>query len=286
MGLIGAAFGIGFIIGPAIGGLLSRWGYALPGLFAAGLSLAAGLVALVFLPESLPPEKRLVPAAGVKRRGGFRVVREGLAVLGRTLAALGRTLAHRGFRGPIGATLLGNTGIAAYTTIFPLVLHDPMGMSAAEAGGFFAFAGFVTAASQGGIVGPVVERLGERRTAVSGSVTVALALAILAWAPGVPGIIVSLALLGVGWGLFNPSVLGILSVQAADAEQGEVLGVNQSASALSRVVGPVAGGWAFGALGYAVAFYASATLLVVTAVWLVLMLPAAAGRGTPPAGTR
>jgi MFS family permease len=216
----------------------------------------------------------------------LRSAGEGLAVLGRTLAALGRTLAHRGFRGPIGATLLGNTGIAAYTTIFPLVLQDPMGMSAAEAGGFFAFAGLVTAASQGGIVGPVVERLGERRTAVSGSVTVALALAILAWAPGVPGIIVSLALLGVGWGLFNPSVLGILSVQAADAEQGEVLGVNQSASALSRVVGPVAGGWAFGALGYAVAFYASATLLVVTAVWLVLMLPAAAGRGTPPAGTR
>lgn len=286
MGLIGAAFGIGFIIGPAIGGLLSRWGYALPGLFAAGLSLAAGLVALVFLPESLPPEKRLVPAAGAQRRGGLRSAGEGLAVLGRTLAALGRTLAHSGFRGPIGATLLGNTGIAAYTTIFPLVLQDPMGMSAAEAGGFFAFAGFVTAASQGGIVGPVVERLGERRTAVSGSVTVALALAILAWAPGVPGIIVSLALLGVGWGLFNPSVLGILSVQAADAEQGEVLGVNQSASALSRVVGPVAGGWAFGALGYAVAFYASATLLVVTAVWLVLMLPAAAGRGTPPAGTR
>ncbi len=285
MGLIGAAFGIGFIIGPAIGGLLSRWGYALPGLFAAGLSLAAGLVALVFLPESLPPEKRLVPAAGAGRPG-LRAVREGLAALGRTLAALGRTLAHRGFRGPIGATLLGNTGIAAYTTIFPLLLHDPIGMSAVEAGGFFAFAGFVTAASHGGIVGPVVERLGERRTAVSGSVTVALALAILAWAPGVPGIIVSLALLGVGWGLFNPSVLGILSGQAGDAEQGGVLGVNQSASALSRVVGPVAGGWAFGALGYAVAFYASAMLLVVTAVWLVLMLPAAAGRGTPLPGTR
>ena len=288
MGLIGAAFGIGFIIGPAIGGLLSRWGYALPGFFAAGLSLAAGLVALVFLPESLPPEKRLVPAAGVGRPGRLRSAGEGLAALGRTLAApgrtlatLGRMLAHRGFRGPIGATLLGNTGIAAYTTIFPLVLHDPMGMSAAEAGGFFAFAGVVTAASQGGIVGPVVERLGERRTAVSGCVTVALALAILAWAPGVPGIIVSLALLGVGWGLFNPSVLGILSGQAGDAEQGGVLGVNQSASALSRVVGPVAGGWAFGALGYAVAFYASATLLVVTAVWLVLMLPATAGRGTP-----
>ncbi len=286
MGLIGAAFGIGFIIGPAIGGLLSRWGYALPGLFAAGLSLAAGLVALVFLPESLPPEKRLLPAAGSRRPGGLRVVGEGLGALGRTLGALGRMLAHRGFRGPIGATLLGNTGIAAYTTLFPLVLHDPMGMSAVEAGGFFAFAGLVTAASQGGIVGPVVERLGERRTAVSGSVTVALALAILAWAPGVPGIVVSLALLGVGWGLFNPSVLGLLSSQAGEAEQGEVLGVNQSASALSRVVGPVAGGWAFGALGYAVAFYASATFLVVTAVWLVLMLPTAAGRGTPPQGTR
>ncbi|MEJ2335332.1 MAG: MFS transporter [Gemmatimonadales bacterium] len=238
MGLIGAAFGIGFIIGPAIGGFMSQWGYALPGFAAAGLSLLAALVAIAFLPESLQAEKRLKP--------GGPTPASGVRAAGEQLRALARTLGDDRFRGPIGATLLANTGIAAYTTIFPLLLDDPIGMSAAEAGAFFAFAGVVSAVTQGGLVGPVVGRLGERRTAISGTSTVVLALVVLAWAPGTGGILASLALLGVGWGLFNPSLLGILSSRADAADQGSVLGVNQSASALARVIGPAAGGWAYG----------------------------------------
>jgi len=263
MGLIGAAFGIGFIIGPAIGGFMSRWGYALPGFVAAGLSLLAALVAIAFLPESLPVERRVKPD-GSSRTSGVRAAGEQLRVLARTLG-------DDRFRGPIGATLLANTGIAAYTTIFPLLLDNPIGMSAAEAGAFFAFAGVVSAVTQGGLVGPVVQRLGERRTAISGTAVVVLALIVLPWAPGTNGILASLALLGVGWGLFNPSLLGILSSRADDADQGSVLGVNQSASALARVVGPAAGGWAFGALGYTMAFHAAAALLAAAALWLLAL---------------
>ncbi len=263
MGLIGAAFGIGFIIGPAIGGFMSRWGYALPGFVAAGLSLLAALVAIAFLPESLPVEKRAKPD-GSSPTSGVRAAGEQLRVLAKTLA-------DDRFRGPIGATLLANTGIAAYTTIFPLLLDNPIGMSAAEAGAFFAFAGVVSAATQGGMVGPVVRRLGERRTAISGTVAVVLALIVLAWAPGTNGILASLALLGIGWGLFNPSLLGILSGRAEDVDQGSVLGVNQSASALARVIGPAAGGWAFGALGYTIAFHVAAALLAAAALWLLAL---------------
>ena len=263
MGLIGAAFGIGFIIGPAIGGFMSRWGYALPGFVAAGLSLLAALVAIAFLPESLPPEKRVKPDGSAPTSG--------VRAAGEQLRALARTLGDDRFRGPIGATLLANTGIAAYTTIFPLLLDDPIGMSAAEAGAFFAFAGVVSAVTQGGLVGPVVGRLGERRTAISGTATVVLALVVLAWAPDTNGILASLALLGVGWGLFNPSLLGILSGRADEADQGSVLGVNQSASALARVIGPAAGGWAFGALGYTIAFHAAAALLAEAALWLLAL---------------
>ncbi|MEJ2369746.1 MAG: MFS transporter [Gemmatimonadales bacterium] len=163
--------------------------------------------------------------------------------------------------------------IAYYTlfSIFPLLLDDPIGMSAAEAGAFFAFAGVVSAVTQGGLVGPVVGRLGERRTAISGTSTVVLALVVLAWAPGTGGILASLALLGVGWGLFNPSLLGILSSRADAADQGSVLGVNQSASALARVIGPAAGGWAYGALGYTIAFHAAAGLLALAALWLLAL---------------
>lgn len=260
MGLIGAAFGIGFIIGPAMGGFLSRWGYVVPGLVAAGLSLLAAAVAIAFLPESLPPEKRKVPTAGAG--SGVRAASE-------QLRALSTTLGDARFRGPIGATLLANTGIAAYTTIFPLLLEDPIGMTAVEAGIFFTYAGVVSATTQGLLVGPAVDRLGEKRMAVAGSVFVMIALVVLAWAPDTRGILLSLTLLGGGWGFFNPALLGILSARAGDADQGSVLGVNQSAGALARVVGPGAGGWAFGALGYTLAFHAAAALLCLTALWLL-----------------
>jgi predicted MFS family arabinose efflux permease len=121
------------------------------------------------------------------------------------------------------------------------------------------------------VVGPVVRRLGERRTAISGTAAVVLALIVLAWAPDTNGILASLALLGVGWGLFNPALLGILSGRADDSDQGSVLGVNQSASALARVVGPAVGGWAFGALGYTIAFHAAAALLAAAALWLLVL---------------
>lgn len=261
MGLIGAAFGVGFIFGPAIGGFMSQWGYAAPGLFAAGLSLLAALVALAFLPESLSPERRSRLEAGsttAMRAAG-------------QLQALLRTLRDPRFRGPIGATLLANIGFAVYTTVFPLFLDDPVGMTAAEAGGFFALSGVISVATQGGVVGLVVGRLGEKRTALLGLAAVVFAFMVLAWAPSLRGIFLSLLFLGLGWGLFNPSILGIVSRRADETDQGSVLGVNQSASALARVVGPVAGGWAFGALGFAISFQASAALLLAAAAWLVAL---------------
>ncbi|UCG77197.1 MAG: MFS transporter [Gemmatimonadota bacterium] len=269
MGLIGAAFGIGFIIGPALGGFMSRWGYALPGVFASGLSLLAALVAVAFLPESLPAQQRrrlAAPAAGAKAAGA-------------QVRALARTLGDARFRGPIGATLLANTGFAAYTTIFPLFLDEPIGMTATEAGAFFALSGLVSVTTQGGIVGRVVDRIGEKHTALMGLVAVFGAFLILPSWPQTRGILLSLSFLGLGWGLFNPALLGILSGRADETDQGSVLGVNQSASALARVLGPLAGGWAFGALGYALSFQLSALLLAAAALWLSTL----AGLPTPGA---
>ena len=120
-------------------------------------------------------------------------------------------------------------------------------------------------------MGLVVGRLGEKRTALLGLAAVVFAFMVLAWAPSLRGIFLSLLFLGLGWGLFNPSILGIVSRRADETDQGSVLGVNQSASALARVVGPVAGGWAFGALGFAISFQASAALLLAAAAWLVAL---------------
>jgi multidrug resistance protein len=133
MGLIGAAFGLGFIFGPAIGGILSPWGYGLPGFVAAGLSLAGATAAWFWLPESLAPENRVRDGAGALS-----------AITGRARAAY-RVLRRSRLRNPIGVFFIGTMGFAGFTTIFPLFLESPLGLTALYAGGMFALVGMVSA---------------------------------------------------------------------------------------------------------------------------------------------
>jgi MFS family permease len=240
MGLIGAAFGLGFIFGPAIGGGLSPWGYGVPGFVAAGLSLAAATAAWLWLPESLAPENRVRNGPGVMS-----------AVTGRARAA-GRVMARKRLREPIGVFFLGTMGFAGFTTIFPLV-------------------GLVSAGVQGALIGPMVERYGEQANAAVGGALLAVGVIAMGLAQSIWATIVSLLAVGVGWGLLAPSLQSLVSRRAMANEQGEVLGVNQSASALARVIGPVAAGWAYGALGPGMGFVAGGLLIAAAAAWVRLM---------------
>jgi len=259
MGLIGAAFGLGFIFGPAIGGALSRWGYGLPGFVAAGLSLSAATAAWVRLPESLAPENRVT--------GGMGAVS---AITGRARAAL-RVMRRPRLRDPIGVFFLGTMGFAGFTTIFPLFLDRPLGLSAAHAGALFAVVGTVSAGVQGTLIGPMVERYGERANAALGGALLAAAIVAMGLLQTLVGTAISLLGVGVGWGLLAPSLQSLVSRRALPNEQGEVLGVNQSAAALARVIGPIAAGWAFGALGAGMGFIAGGALIIVAAAWVRFM---------------
>lgn len=259
MGLIGAAFGLGFIFGPAIGGGLSPWGYGVPGFVAAGLSLAAATAAWLWLPESLAPENRV--------RNGLGVMS---AVTGRARAA-GRVMARKRLREPIGVFFLGTMGFAGFTTIFPLFLENPLGLTALYAGGMFALVGLVSAGVQGALIGPMVERYGEQANAAVGGALLAVGVIAMGLAQSIWATIVSLLAVGVGWGLLAPSLQSLVSRRAMANEQGEVLGVNQSASALARVIGPVAAGWAYGALGPGMGFVAGGLLIAAAAAWVRLM---------------
>lgn len=262
MGMIGAAFGLGFVLGPAIGGVLSHWGYHVPGFAAAGLSLVAAGIALAVLPESLPAERR---EAG--RRSGAGAL---TAVVERARRLL-RAVRRPELRDPIGAAFVGTLGFAAFTTTFPLLLHGPMGMTSVDAGWMFAFIGLISASVQGGLLGPTVDRLGERRVALGGAWLLAAGLAALAAAAGTPAILLSLTLVGAGFGYMTPSLQSLVSRRADPRDQGGTLGINQSAGSLARVIGPVAGGWAFGALGAAWQFLATAAVVGVAALWIGAM---------------
>lgn len=271
MGLIGAAFGLGFVAGPAMGGVLSQWGYGVPGFAAAGLSLAAAGVAFFLLPESLPEGDRAAGGEGDAGSAGA------LAAVRLRLSRLAGSLSAPGLRDPIGAAFVGTLAFAAFTTTFPLLLQGPMGMTSVHAGWFFAYIGLLTAAVQGGLLGPVVDRLGERRTALLGALAFAAGLASLAWLGGTAGLLAALGAVGLGWGHLNPSLQSLISRRAGDDAQGGVLGVNQSAASLARVVGPPAGGWVFGALGFRVEFLATAAVAAAAAVWVLAMSEAAPG---------
>ena len=259
MGLIGAAFGLGFIFGPAIGGGLSPWGYGVPGFVAAGLSLTAATAAWRWLPESLAPENRV--------RDGFGILS---AVTGRARAAT-RVLARKRLRNPIGVFFLGTMGFAGFTTIFPLFLENPLGLNAVHAGGMFALVGMVSAGVQGALIGPMVERYGERANAALGGTLLSAGVISMGLGQSILATILSLLAVGVGWGLLAPSLQSLVSRRAKANEQGEVLGVNQSASALARVIGPVTAGWAYGALGPGRGFLAGGVLIAAAAAWVRFM---------------
>jgi len=256
MGLLGAAFGLGFIFGPAIGGTLSHWwGYSAPGFAAAALTGINAIAAVFFLPESLPRNRR---TSGGR---GWSALRDRIKATQR--------VAHRPHLSqPIVVIMLMTWGFAGFTVTFPLFLDKPLGLSAAYAGGLFAYVGLISAIIQGRLIGPLVERFGEKNVAGAGGTLLAAGFATMAVFPALGPLFGALALVGLGWGCVIPSLHSIVSRRAAAGEQGEVLGVNQSAASAGRVIGPVAAGWGFGVLGPRVGFLAGA-LLVAVGVLLV-----------------
>lgn len=275
MGLIGVAFGLGFIIGPAIGGALSRWGFVVAGYAAAVASLAAAVAAWLLLPGGRPAVTAEVRSAegavaGPGAPRGAAAAPKGAARPGaRRLGEAAAVLVRPALRGPILAFFTATVGFAAYTTTFPLFLESPLGLTAAHAGGFFALAGLCSVVFQGGLVGPLAERAGEARVSALGAGVLGAGLLLLGWLEGVLAAAVLVAVVGAGWGLLAPSLQSLVSRRAGAAEQGGVLGVNQSLSSLGRVIGPVLGGWAFGAFGHGWAFGGAGALLLgtATAAW-------------------
>lgn len=225
MGLIGAAFGLGFTVGPALGGILSATSLAAPGYLAAALCLADAAAAWFLLPESRPT------GAGADRFARAR----GLPELRRAMGAPGlpRIL------------VLYFLVTAAFAVIQPtlsLLGAERFSLDARQVGYLFAFLGLVSAVIQGGLVRRIAPRLGEARLIRLSAVPFALGMLLIAMAGSIPILLVALALLAVGYGGALPSVLALVSRSAPRDMQGGVLGIGQSVGSLARIVGPATAG--------------------------------------------
>jgi len=225
MGLIGAAFGIGFIIGPAIGAVLSLISASTPFFFASGLAAVNLILAWRLLPESR------IPGAIRTGMGRGQMMRHALA--SRELGPL------------VWLSFFATFAFVGMEATFALLGAHRFGYGPGAMGGLFACVGIAAAVGQGVLVGRLVAREGEFTVMVWGLIGTAIGLGLLAVAVNLALVLVALAILGVCSGLAFATVTAMISHRAPEDAQGGVLGVAASTSGLARVVGPIVAGVLF-----------------------------------------
>ena len=220
-GLVGVAFGLGFVVGPALGGGLASLEPRLPFWLAAAACLANAAFGWFVLPESLPPERRM--AFAWKRAnpvGAFRLL-----------------ATHRELLGMAAVNFLGQLAHQVLPAVTVLYLGYRYGWGEAYVGLTMALVGVCSAVVQGVLVGPVVTRLGERRTLVLGLLGGVAGMAIYGLAPTGPLFLVGVPVMSL-WGLSGPAMLQMMSRLVSPSEQGQLYGANSSLASVAALIGP------------------------------------------------
>jgi MFS family permease len=270
MGMIGMAFGLGFIFGPVLGGVLGQYevlGHpgALAAFVAAGLSAVNFGMAVVTLPESLPPERRghshrpLTPLDLHAVREASRLPGVGLAIA-------------------VGASVI--FWFAGLEQTFRLFTQDAFGMTVLGTGLVLTMVGVISALVQGGLIHSLSRRFGEAALVRAGAMFLTAAFAAIWACPtvGISMLWVGSGLTAVGTGLLTPSLSAYVSRQAPVQAQGTTLGVLQSMNALARVLGPLAAGVLYQRYGMR-GPYAAGTVGMFAAALLAARLPRRGGGG-------
>lgn len=252
-GLIGAALGLGFIVGPALGGWLSQISLQTPAFVAGVLSLLAAAFGFFVLPESLPPERRLREPIALKELNPFRQV--------------GGALRRPAMRRFLLASFAENFAFSALVTNFALFTFVRFGLGPQQNGAIFAYVGVVSALTQGLITGFLVKRFSEQRLIVVGLGLMTLGYAGLALAPGAWALYPVMTLIAFGKGIATPTLTSTISKQVSPREQGSILGATQALNSLALIVGPVWAGVTFDYLGANTPYWTGAGWLVVAALF-------------------
>lgn len=221
MGKIGAAMGLGMVLGPGLGGWLAGRSLSLPFFVAAALSLLVALFIVVLLPESLPPERR---TAG-SRRQGSRL-----------------TLMARAIRGPLGflyfLAFLLSFGLTNFESVFGLYSLQRFGYTTAQVGGVLTAIGLTSAIVQGMATGPITQRVGEARVIQGSLLASSLAFLLMLTATTFVTVLLTTCFFVLSNAMLNPAVSSLVSKRSGH-EQGAALGLNNSFQSLGRIAGPI-----------------------------------------------
>lgn len=262
MGLIGAAFGLGFVFGPLIGGLLSEFGYAVTGYVAAGFSLIAFTLTIFYLPESLKQKQEL---EGTSVHPQSRKLFD--------FAAMKKILQKPDLAVLILLFFILTFSFANIYGTFALLGLKVYGFTDMQNGYMYGIVGLSSAIIQGGLIGRINKLMSKKMVLIIGSVLMMLSLAMIPYAGTFLGLAIVSIILSYGTGTFQPTVLSLISEITSEAEQGITLGLNQALSSFARVLGPLWGGFAFEYLGYPFPFLTGAAFTLIIFLLTVFYLP-------------
>lgn len=250
MGIVGAAFGLGFIAGPAVGGILAgsdphNADFFHPAMAAASLSAVALFLTLFWLKEPRSAQERAQTAASKSR---LTQLRDGL-----TQPSLG---------GLLLLILMATFVFAGMESTFAMWSRRQFGWGPEQNGYLFAGVGVLSAMVQGGLIGRLSSRFGETRLVISGSIMLGVGLLILPFSNHLALLIVAMTVATLGFSIMNPSLNALVSLQAAEDQQGRTLGLTRSASTLARILGPMMFGLVFSLAGMHAPYFFGAAMMI------------------------
>lgn len=253
LGLLGAAYGVGFVLGPAIGGLAALGGARLPFLVAAAIAGLNAIVAVRRLPETRPVPGRAPTSVPLDPANvSMRVVLRAIAV-------------------PGTVTVLLVSAFSAFEVTFSLFAHHRLGFGLGGIGVVFALIGIVAVIVQGGLVRPLAARVGDAACLRIGLVAEGLGLVLLPTAHHRVGLVLPLVLVTVGQSLCTPALSALVVARVDVGARGAALGAQQGLSSLARIIGPALGGVSYALLGVAAPLLGGACIVAAALVFSLVM---------------
>jgi multidrug resistance protein len=259
MGMIGAAIGLGFVVGPAIGGLLSPIGPAVPFIVATAVAIVNALLVLMFLPETH------------KVRGVSKTKTSANQQKGILPAGMGQLLQNSTLTRLIVINLLFTIAFTSMEAVFALFSQHMFGWTAKENGYIFTYVGLIIVIMQGGLVGQLVKRYGERKLLIAGLVMLTIGLALLPFSSTLAFMLLALGILSAGNGAVTPTTSALLSLTSTHETQGKVLGLAQGIASLGRIIGPLFAGSIYTLVGPGAPFIVGSVLTILA---ILIALPA------------
>ena len=251
MGVIGAAFGLGFIFGPAIGGFLAKYSYSYPGYFAMIVSLITVALTIFTLPETVNSEERKnEPKAQITLREFWKIA------------------SASNIQYLIIVFFMINSAFSLMQGTFALWTQKRFNFGPEQNGYIFAFVGVMAVIAQLKLLPMLVKRFKERTLLNYSSLFFGLGFVMIPFVPNPGFLLVSQALIVFGNSMANPAIQALASENVPKEEYGETLGFLQSAGSLGRIIGPVLGGWLFGALGINSPFLFAAFVILIIYFYL------------------